>query len=73
MALLLLLLLFTSPEFKNPIDSLGLILKNKTIHDKVLDNYQNREMKTFGNNMYIFPLNHQIFLCILLLIYLLLF
>ena len=42
---------FTSPEFKNPIDSLGLILKNKTIHDKVLDNYQNREMKTFGNNI----------------------
>ena len=42
---------FYSPEFKNPIDSLGLILKNKTIHDKVLDNYQNREIKSFGNNI----------------------
>ena len=42
---------FNSPEFKNPIDSLGLILKNKTIHDKVLDNYQSREMKTFGTNI----------------------
>ena len=42
---------FVSTEFKNPIDSLGLILKNKTIHDKVLNNYQNREMQTFGNNI----------------------
>jgi hypothetical protein len=42
---------FNSTEFKNPIDSLGLILKNKTIYDKVMDNYQNREMKTFGNNI----------------------
>ena len=42
---------FNSPEFKNPIDSLGLILKNKTIHDKLLDNYQNREIKSFSNNI----------------------
>ena len=42
---------FNEPEFKNPIDSLGLILKNKTIHDKVLDNYQNREVQTFGNTI----------------------
>ena len=42
---------FNETEFKNPIDSLGLILKNKTIHDKVLDNYQNREMQTFGNTI----------------------
>ena len=38
-------------EFNNPFDSLGLILKNKTIHDKVLDSYQNREFQTFGNNI----------------------
>ena len=42
---------FNATEFKNPIDSLGLILKNKTIHDKVLNNYQNREMQCFGNNI----------------------
>ena len=42
---------FNSTDFRNPIDSLGLILKNKTIHDKVLDNYQNREIKSFGNNI----------------------
>ena len=42
---------FNSTDFRNPIDSLGLILKNKTIHDKVLDNYQNREMQCFGNNI----------------------
>ena len=39
---------FNETEFKNPIDSLGLILKNKTIYDKVLNNYQNREMQSFG-------------------------
>ena len=38
-------------EFKNPVDSLGLILKNKTIHDRVLDSYQNREFQTYGNNI----------------------
>ena len=38
-------------DFKNPIDSLGLILKNKTIHDKVLNNYQNREMQYFGKTI----------------------
>ena len=42
---------FMGTEFKNPIDSLGLILKNKTIHDKVLDNYQSREMQSFGFNI----------------------
>ena len=38
-------------EFKNPVDSLGLILKNKSIHDRVLDSYQNRELQTYGNNI----------------------
>ena len=38
-------------DFKNPIDSLGLILKNKTIHDKVLNIYQNREMQSFGKTI----------------------
>jgi hypothetical protein len=42
---------FNETEFKDPIDSLGLILKNKTIHDKVLNNYQNREMQSFGSNI----------------------
>ena len=42
---------FNETEFKNPIDSLGLILKNKTIHDKVLNNYQNREMQSFGTTI----------------------
>ena len=40
---------FNETEFKNPIDSLGLILKNKTIYDKVLNNYQSREMQSFGS------------------------
>ena len=38
-------------DFRNPIDSLGLILKNKTIHDKVLNNYQNREMQSYGKTI----------------------
>ena len=38
-------------DFKNPIDSLGLILKNKTIHDKVINSYQNREMQSFGRTI----------------------
>ena len=42
---------FKETDFKNPIDSLGLILKNKTIHDKVLNNYQNREMQSFGKTI----------------------
>ena len=42
---------FNSTNFRNPIDSLGLILKNKTIHDKVLNNYQSRAMQTFGFNI----------------------
>lgn len=42
---------FNETEFKDPIDSLGLILKNKTIHDKVLNNYQNREMQKFGKTI----------------------
>ena len=42
------LIKFNETDFKDPIDSLGLILKNKTIHDKVLHNYQNREMQSFG-------------------------
>ena len=42
---------FDKSEFNNPFDSLGLILKNKTIHDKVLDSYQNRELQTYGNNI----------------------
>ena len=42
---------FDDAEFKDPIDSLGLILKNKTIHDKVLNNYQNREVQFFGSTI----------------------
>ena len=29
-------IIFNETEFKYPIDSFGLILKNKTIHDKIL-------------------------------------
>ena len=42
---------FDATNFRNPIDSLGLILKNKTIYDKVMNNYQSREMQTFGFNI----------------------
>ena len=42
------LIKFHETEFKNPIDSLGLLLKNHTIHDKILQNYQKREMQSFG-------------------------
>ena len=38
-------------DFKDPIDSLGLILKNKTIHDKVLYNYNDRTIQNFGNTI----------------------
>ena len=38
-------------DFKGPVDSLGLILTNKTIHDKILDNYKDREISHFGQSI----------------------
>ena len=37
--------------YKNPIDSLGLILRNKIVHDEILSNYQDREVQFFGSNI----------------------
>ena len=38
-------------NFKNPIDSLGLILRNKTIHDKLLMDNSDRSFQKFGQTM----------------------
>ena len=38
-------------DFKDPLDSLELITRNKVIHDKLLENYQEREVKTFEKSM----------------------
>ena len=40
-----------SKDFKGPVDSLGLILANKTIHDQILDNYKDREISHFGQSI----------------------
>ena len=38
-------------QFQSPIDSLGLILRNKIVHDKILLNYQDREVHNFGKTI----------------------
>ena len=38
-------------KYKNPIDSLGLILRNKTIHDKLLMDNSDRSFQKFGQTM----------------------
>ena len=38
-------------EFKNPIDSLGSIINNKIIHDKVLKNYSERTIENYSNKI----------------------
>ena len=35
-------------EYKDPYDSLGLVLRNKIVHDKILLNYQDRQVQDFG-------------------------
>ena len=37
--------------FKGPFETLGVITKNKVIHDKLLENYQQREVQTFEKSM----------------------
>ena len=41
-------------EYKDPIDSLGLLLRNKIVHDKILLNYQDRQVQDFGKQINIF-------------------
>ena len=50
-------------EYKDPIDSLGLVLRNKIVHDKILLNYQDRLVQDFGKKISFFQeLNkHEIF------------
>ena len=38
-------------EYQDPVDSLGLILRNKIVHDKILLNYQDREVQNFSKNI----------------------
>ena len=38
-------------EYQGPIDSLGLLLRNKIVHDKILLNYQDREVINFGKTI----------------------
>ena len=38
-------------KYKGPIDSFGLILRNKIIHDKILLNYQDREVQKYGKSI----------------------
>ena len=41
-------------EYKDPIDSLGLVLRNKIVHDKILLNYQDRQVQDFGKKIKFF-------------------
>ena len=41
-------------EYKDPIDSLGLVLRNKIVHDKILLNYQDRQVQDFGKKIHFF-------------------
>ena len=41
-------------EYKDPVDSLGLLLRNKIVHDKILLNYQDRQVQNFGKLIKIF-------------------
>lgn len=41
-------------KYQSPIDSLGLLLRNKIVHDKILLNYQDREVHNFGKTINIF-------------------
>ena len=38
-------------EYKDPIDSLGLVLRNKIVHDKILLNYQDRQVQDYGKHI----------------------
>ena len=41
-------------EFKDPVDSLGLLLRNKIVHDKILLNYQDKQVQDYGKQINIF-------------------
>ena len=41
-------------EYKDPIDSLGLLLRNKIVHDKILLNYQDKQVQDYGKQINIF-------------------
>ena len=38
-------------KYQDPIDSLGLLLRNKIVHDKILLNYQDKEVKKYGKSI----------------------
>ena len=38
-------------EYKNPIDSLGLILNNKCIYDNIMKKFCNKTLKSFGKTL----------------------
>ena len=41
-------------EYKDPVDSLGLLLRNKIVHDKILLNYQDRQVQDYGKRIHYF-------------------
>ena len=38
-------------DFKNPIDSLGLILRNRCIHDNIMKTFCDKTLKSFGKTL----------------------
>ena len=42
---------FKNMKYKDPVDSLGLLLRNKIVHDKILLNYQDKEVQNFGKKL----------------------
>ena len=38
-------------KYQDPIDSLGLLLRNKIVHDKILLNYQDKEVQKYGKTI----------------------
>ena len=42
---------FKNNKYQGPVDSFGLLLRNKIVHDKILLNYQDREVHKFGKTI----------------------
>ena len=52
---------FKNIKYKDPVDSLGLLLRNKIVHDKILLNYQDREVQNFGKKINFMKIFHFIY------------
>ena len=42
---------FKKKKYQDPTDSLGLVLRNKIVHDKILMNYKDREVQNYGKTI----------------------